>query len=71
VHDGNFFGFLEADIKVPKHLYNYFSELPPIVKNVEYDEYICGKYTINLIKKLDRKQHKTKKLIASMKEKNF
>jgi len=28
VHDENFFGFLEADIEVPKHLYNYFGELP-------------------------------------------
>jgi len=55
VHDGNFFGFLEVDIKVPKHLYNYFSKLPPIVKNVECDEYICGKYTINLMKKTRQK----------------
>jgi len=50
VHDKNFFGFLEVDIEVPKHLYNYFGELQPIVKNVEYDENICGKYTIKLIK---------------------
>jgi len=39
-----FFGFLEVDIKVPKHLYNYFRKLPLIVKNVEYDENICGGY---------------------------
>ena len=63
-----FFGFLEVDIEVPKHLYNYFSELPPILKNVEYDKNICFEYTINLIKKLDRKPHKTKKLIAAMKK---
>jgi len=67
-----FFGFLEVDIEVPKHLYNHFGELPPIVKNVDYDENICGEYTMNLMKKLDRKPHKTKKLIATMKgEKNF
>jgi hypothetical protein len=31
-----FFGFAEVDIHVPEHLYNYFSELPPITKNCEF-----------------------------------
>jgi len=26
----NFLGFLEVHIEVPKNLYNYFSEFPPI-----------------------------------------
>jgi len=31
-----FFGFVELDIEVPSHLYNYFSEFSPIVKIMEY-----------------------------------
>ena len=67
VYDEKFFGFLEVDIEVPKQLYNYFAELPPIVKNIEYDETICGAYTNSLLKKLNKKPNKTKKLIATMK----
>ena len=67
VYDKKFFGFLEVDIEVPKDLYNYFSELPPIVKNAEYDESVCGEYTKNLLKKLHKEPHKTRKLIATMK----
>jgi len=37
-----FYGFAEVDIEVPHHLYNYFSEFPPIVKNIEYSNEICG-----------------------------
>ena len=67
VDDNDFFGFLEVDIEVPKHLYNYFSELPPITKNAEYDENICGEYTRKLLEKLNKKPHKTRKLVATMK----
>jgi len=71
VYDKDFFGFLEVDIEVPKHLYNYFSELPPITKNAEYDESICGDYTRKLLENLKKKPHKTRKLVATMKgEKN-
>jgi len=40
-----FFGFVEVDIHVPEHLYNYFGEFPPIVKNIQYSNEICGEYT--------------------------
>jgi len=30
----NYFGFLEVDIEVPEHSYNYFSEFPPIVRTL-------------------------------------
>jgi len=39
------FGFIEVDIILPEDLYNYFSEFPPIVKNKEYSNNICGEYT--------------------------
>jgi len=42
------FGFIEVDIIVPEELYNYFSEYPPIVKNIEYSNNICGEYTTTL-----------------------
>ena len=34
----NTFGFYEVDIKVPEHLYDEFSEFPPIFKNVTLTE---------------------------------
>jgi len=63
----DFFGFLEVDIEVPEHLYNYFSELPPIVKNIEYTEEICGDYTKNLVTKIKNKFSKSRKLVATLK----
>jgi len=59
-----FFGFAEVDINVPPRLYNYFSEFPPIVKNIEYSNKICGEYTAKL---LNYKYTKSRKLIASLK----
>ena len=52
ISDPDFFGFLEVDIHVPEHLYNYFSEFPPIVKNQEYSEEICGNYIKTLSERL-------------------
>jgi len=59
-----FFGFAEVDINVPPHLYNYFSEFPPIVKNIENSNEICGEYIAEL---LNYKFTKSRKLIASLK----
>jgi len=59
-----FFGFVELDIEVPTHLYNYFSEFPPIVKNIEYSNEMCVDYTAEL---LNHKFTKSKKLIATLK----
>jgi len=59
------FGFLEVDIHVPEHSYNYFGEFPPIVKNLEYSNNICGEYTTTL---LNNKFTKSRKLIATLKE---
>jgi len=59
-----FFGFAEVDIIVPPHLYKYFSEFPPIVKNMEYSNEICGECTADL---LNNKFTKSRKLIASLK----
>ena len=35
VLDESFFGFLEVDIHVPDHLYDYFEEMPPLFCNTE------------------------------------
>jgi len=59
-----FFECAEVDIIIPPHLYNYFSEFPPIVKNIEYSNEICGEYTAEL---LNNKFTKSRKLIASLK----
>ena len=34
VRQGTFFDFVQIDIHVPDHLVDYFSEMPPIFKNV-------------------------------------
>lgn len=65
------FGFVEVDIHVPEHLYNYFSEMPPIFKNVELDganvEHI-GEYMARVQKEIyAMKGLKGGKLIGSMK----
>jgi len=53
-----------VDIEVPHHLYNYFSEFPRIIKNVEYSNEICSDYTAEL---LNNKFSKSRKLIATLK----
>jgi len=58
------FGFIEVDIIVPEDIYNYFGEFPPIVKNIEYSNNICGEYTSTF---LNNKFSKSKKLIATLK----
>ena len=35
VSDDSFFGFLEVDIHVPDHLYDYLEEMPPLFCNTE------------------------------------
>ena len=32
---GSLFGLVQCDIRVPEHLYDYFSEMPPIFKNAQ------------------------------------
>ncbi|CAP29846.1 Protein CBG10425 [Caenorhabditis briggsae] len=52
----------KVDIEVPKDKWNYFSEMCPIFVNKEYDETICGDYTLNLLESLERKPTKSRKL---------
>lgn len=66
VTDKDFFGFLEVDISVPEDKYEYFSEMAPIFKNMEYDESNCGEYTQNMVMKLKNKFTSSKKLIGSL-----
>ncbi len=56
------FGFVEVDIQVPDELYNYFSEMSPIYKNVEIDETreeIIGSHMFNYAKSNGISFHKT------------
>jgi len=46
------------------HLYNYFSEFPLNVKNIEYSNEICGEYAAQL---LNNKFTRSRKLIALLK----
>ncbi|CAP20727.1 Protein CBG24020 [Caenorhabditis briggsae] len=71
VLDNSLFGFLEVDIEVPKDKWNYFSEMCPIFVNKEYDETLCGDYTLNLLKSLERKPTKSRKLVVTLKAKQI
>ncbi|ULT87159.1 hypothetical protein L3Y34_006741 [Caenorhabditis briggsae] len=71
VLENSFFGFLEVDIEVPKDKWNYFSEMCPIFVNKEYDETICGDYTLNLLESLERKPTKSRKLVVSLQAKQI
>src|SRR5271156_1819315 len=62
-----FFGLIELDIEVPEDKYNYFGEMPPIFKNVEYNEEIAGPYMKNIIENSRGKTVSSRKLIASLK----
>jgi hypothetical protein len=71
VKSDELFGFVEVDIHVPKNLYNYFSEMPPIFKNVEIDgsnvEHV-GEYMARVQQDIyGMKGMKGGKLIGSMK----
>ncbi|GMF15815.1 unnamed protein product [Phytophthora lilii] len=37
IKDDKIFGFLECDIRTPEHVKEYFSEMTPILKNIEID----------------------------------
>ena len=63
----SFFGLLEIDIKIPKDKYEYFGEMPPIFKNIEYSEKKAGDYMKNIILGTREKFIKSRKLIATLK----
>jgi hypothetical protein len=63
------FGFVEVDIKVPDELYDKFSEMSPIFKNITIDatdENIIGEHMFDYCKQNKIPLHKSKKLIGSM-----
>ena len=68
-----FFGLLEVDLQVPEDKYEYFGEMPPIFKNIEYNEEEGGAYMREVIKNIHQKNgvneklSTARKLIASLK----
>mmetsp|Transcript_73982 Transcript_73982/g.197152 ORF Transcript_73982/g.197152 Transcript_73982/m.197152 type:complete len:217 (-) Transcript_73982:2436-3086(-) len=63
------FGFIEVDIKVPDELYNKFSEMSPIFKNIVIDandNNIISEHMYNYCKSNNIPLTKSKKLIGSM-----
>ena len=63
----SFFGIVELDIEIPQDKYEYFGEMPPIFKNLEYSEEEGGEYMKKVILGKKEKCVKTRKLIASLK----
>ena len=62
-----FFGIVELDIEIPQDKYEYFSEMPPIFKNIVYSEEEGGEYMKNVILGKREKCTMDRKLIASLK----
>jgi hypothetical protein len=62
-----FYGLLEVDLKVSEEKYEYFGEMPPIFKNIEYSEEEGGEYMKKVIRKTKTKFSTSRKLIASLK----
>ena len=71
VLDDVFFGMIEVDIKVPKRLYENFSEFPPIFVDEIYNSALAGETMNEIHEKIGRKHKKDKKLIATMKAKKI
>jgi hypothetical protein len=66
----NFFGLLEVDLQVLEDKYDYFGEMPPIFKNIEYSAEDGGDYMKNVIKNIQQTETNfstNRKLIASLK----
>src|SRR5277367_5603387 len=61
------FGLLELDIKIPEDKYDYFGEMSPIFKNIEYSEAEGGEYMKKIILDKRNKLTMSRKLIASLK----
>jgi hypothetical protein len=65
-----FFGLVEIDIEIPQEKYEYFGEMPPIFKNIEYSEEEGGEYMKKIINDIRGPKFTTsRKLIASLKAK--
>jgi len=62
-----FFGLVEVDIEIPEEKYEYFGEMPPIFKNIEYSEEEGGEYMKKVISSIRKDVFTTnRKLIASL-----
>ena len=62
-----FFGAIEVDIIIPEEKYEYFGEMPPIFKNIEYSDELSGEFMKKTITKVRGKYQTSRKLIASLK----
>jgi hypothetical protein len=70
----NLFGFVEVDIKVPDELYDTFSEMLPVFKNISIDatdENIIGEHMFDYCKQTKYHYIKVKKLLVLCLEKRF
>ena len=62
-----FFGLVEIDIEIPEDKYEYFGEMPPIFKNIEYNEEEGGDYMKKIILGMRDKCTTSRKLVTSLK----
>jgi hypothetical protein len=61
----SFFGFVVCDIHTPEHLYNKFSEFPPIFRHEVIQEGQLGSYMQDVMNQTGKTLGKNRKLISS------
>ena len=65
IKDGHLFGFVKCDIEVPDHLKEYFSEMTPVLKNVNICSDDIGEFMQNYAKEPSIKDVPCRLLIGS------
>ena len=65
VKDGSLFGLVQCDIRVPEHLYDYFSEMPPIFKNAQVSREDVGDFMNDYAKRHKLLSQPRRTLISS------
>ena len=70
VKDGSLFGLVLCDIRVPEHLYDYFSEMPPIFKNAQVSREDVSDFMNNYAKRHNLLSQPRRTLIGSYFGKN-
>ena len=65
IRDGHLFGFVECNIEVPDHLKAYFSEMTPVLKNVDVCLDDAGEFMQEYAKQHNIKDFPQRLLIGS------
>lgn len=66
IMEGNIFGAIQCDLRVPDHLKSYFAELPPVFKNTTVKVEDIGDHMTEFLRSTEKTFKPTRYLIGSM-----